>query len=73
MCKDYRTESLLEQRSLVSIHIKNPQLLMTDICKTRSGLSPLFMKDVFSDRNTGYDLRHGNDSQLPKVHTATWD
>ena len=29
------------------------------------------MKDIFAERNTGYDLRQGNDSQLPKVHTTT--
>ena len=46
--KDYQTdfESLLEQRNLVSIHVKNLQLLMTEIYKTKSGLSPPFMKDI---------------------------
>ena len=63
---------LLEQRSLVSIHVKNLQLLMTEIYKTRSSLSPPFMKDIFADRNTGYNLRHRNYSQLPKVHTTTY-
>ena len=43
---------------------------MTEIYKNRSGLSPPFMKDIFADRNTGYDARHGNDSELPKVHTC---
>ena len=72
--KDYQTdfESLLEQRNLVSIHVKNLQLLMTEIYKTKSGLSPPFMKDIFTERNTGYNLRHGNDSQIPKVHTTTY-
>ena len=72
--KDYQTdfESLLEQRNLVSIHVKNLQLLMTEIYKTKSGLSPPFMKEIFAGRNTGYNLRHGNDSQLPKVHTTTY-
>jgi len=45
---------------------------MTEIYKTRSGLSPPFMKDIFAERNTGYNLRHGNDWQLPKVHTTTY-
>ena len=72
--KDYQTDfgSLLEQRSLVSIHVKNLQLLMTEIYKTRSGLNPPFMKDIFAERNTGYNLRHGNDTQLPKVHATTY-
>ena len=53
--------SLLEKRSLVSIHVTNLQLLMTEIYKTRSGLNPPFMKDIFADRNTGHNLRQGND------------
>ena len=51
---------------MVSIHVKNLQLLMTEIYKTRSSLNPPFMKDIFADWNTGYDVRHGNDSQLIK-------
>ena len=72
--KDYQTDSgsLLEQRSLVSIHVKSLQLLMIEIYKTRSGLSPPFMKGIFAERNTGYNLRQGNDSQPPKVHTTTY-
>ena len=57
---------------MVSIHVKNLQLLMTEIYETRSGLSPPFMKDIFDERNTGYNLRHGNDTQLPKVHTTKY-
>ena len=73
--KDYQTDfgSLLEQRSLVSIHVKNLQLRMTEMYKTWSGLGPPFMKDIFADQNTGYDLRHGNNSQLPKVHTKNME
>ena len=72
--KDYQTdfESLLEQRNLASIHVKNLQLLMSEFYKTKSGLSPPFMNYIFAKRNTGYNLRHGNDSQLPKVHTIMY-
>ena len=53
--KDYQTDfgSLLKQRSMISIHVKNLQLLKTEMYKTRSGLSPPFMKDIFADRKTG--------------------
>ena len=72
--KDYQKdfEFPLEQRNLVSIHIKNLQLLMIEIYKTKSGLSPPFMKDIFTERNTVYVLKHGNDSQLPKVNTIRY-
>ena len=56
----------------MSIDVKNLQLLMTEIYKTRSGLSPPFMKDIFAVRNNDYDLRQGNDSQLLKVHTIIY-
>ena len=46
-------------------------MILFEIYKTKSGLSPPFMKDIFTERNTGYNLRHGNDSQIPKVHTTT--
>ena len=52
---------------MVSIHVKNLQLLMTEIYKTKSDLSCPFMTDIFAERNTGYNLRDGNDSQLLKV------
>ena len=54
------------------MHVKNLQLLMTEIYKTRSSFGPPCMKDIFAERNTGCNLRHGNDSQLPKVHTTTY-
>ena len=71
---DYQTDvrTLLEQRNFVSIHVKNLQIFMTEMYKARSGLSPPSMKDIFAERNTGYNLRHGNDTQLPKVHTGTY-
>ena len=44
-----------------------------NIYKTRSGLSPPFMKDIFAVRNAGYDyMTPEDDSQLPKVHTTTY-
>ena len=45
---------------------------MTEIYKTKYGLSPPFMKDIFAEQNTGYNLQHSDDSQLPKVHTTTY-
>ena len=50
--KDYRKDcgSLLKQRNLVSLHENNLQMLITEIYKTRSGLSPPFMKGIFAER-----------------------
>ena len=63
---------LLEQSKSVPIHIRNLQLLMTEIYKTKCGLNPPFMNDIFMQRNISYSLRHGDDAQLPKVRTTSF-
>ena len=40
--------------------------------RDRLPLSPPFRKDIFTEHNTGYNLKHGNNSQIPKVHTTTY-
>ena len=72
--KDYKHDFgfLLEQTNSVPIHIRNLQLLMTEIFKTKFDLNPTFMKEIFIQRNIGYNLRHGNDAQLPKVRTTSF-
>ena len=72
--KDYENDFgfLLEQSKSVPIHVRNLQLLMTEIYKTKCGLNPPFMKEIFMQRNIGYSLRHGDDAQLPKVRTTSF-
>ena len=55
---------LLEQNNSVTIHVRNLQLLMTKIFKTKRDLNPPFMKDIFMKRSISYNLRHGSDAQL---------
>ena len=57
---------------MVFIYVRNLQLLMTEMYEARSGLSPPFMKDIFTQQNTGYNVSHGSDTQLPKLHTAIY-
>ena len=63
---------LLEQGNSVPIHVRNLQLLMMEIFKTKSHLYPPFMKDIFQERNVNYNLRHGNDAQLLKVQSTSF-
>ena len=72
--KDHRNDFgyLLEQSNSVPIRVRNLQLLMTEIFKTKSHLNPPFMKDIFQERNMNYNLRHGNDAQVPKVRTTSF-
>ena len=57
---------------MASIRIKNIQLLMTEIYKTRSGLSLPFMKDIFAEWNIGYNLKHGSDSPGSWLEMEGW-
>ena len=72
--KDYEDDVgfFLEQSKSVPIHVRNLQLLMTEIYKTKCGLNPPFMKDIFMQRNISYSLRRGGDAQLPKVRTTSF-
>ena len=59
---------LLEQTKSVPMH--NLKSLMTEIYKTKCSFNTPFMKDIFTQRNNSYNLRQGNDAQLPKVRTT---
>ena len=72
--KDHRNDFgyLLEQSNSVPIHVRNLLLLMTEIFKTKSHLNPSFMEDIFQERNMNYNLRRGNDAQVPKVRNTSF-
>ena len=73
-CKDYENDFgvLLEQSKSVPIHVRNLQLLMTEIYKTKGGLNPSFMIEIFMQQNISYSLRYGDDAQVPKVRTTSF-
>ena len=52
----------LKKDNSTSIHDKNLQLLLTEIYKTLHNLNPSFMKEIFTERNTCYNL--GNISRI---------
>ena len=56
--RDYESnfQQLLKQNSLVSIHHRNLQTLATKIFKTKSGLNPVIMEDVFKFKNLAYNF-----------------
>ena len=72
--KDYENDFgfLLKQSKSVPIHLRNLQLLLTKIYKTKCGLNPPFMKETSMQRNNSYSLRHGDDAQVPKVRTTSF-
>ena len=57
--RDYQStfQQLLKQNKSVSIHKKNQQILATEIFKTKIGLNPVIMEDVFRLKNLTYNFR----------------
>ena len=51
--KDYENDFgfLLEQSKSVPIHVRNLQLLMTKIYRTKDDLNPAFLKEIFMQQN----------------------
>ena len=61
---------LLQKDSAVTIHTKNLQILMTEMYKTRNGLSPSFMLEIFCDNTAYYNLRNNNEFFQPRVRSV---
>ena len=54
----------------VPIHIRNLQLLMTEIYKTKWELNPSFMKEIFVEKHSPYGIRSCDNLQLPQARTT---
>ena len=72
VCKDSESELEKLKKKYGTIHQHNLQLLMTEIFKTKNNLNPIFMKNIFTERNMQYSLRNENHLRLPKVKTTTY-
>ena len=68
MTSDYDT--MLLRDNAVRIHIRNLQLLMTEVYKTKWELNPSFMKQIFVEKRSSYGLRGCHDLLLPQVRTT---
>ena len=50
--------------------MRNLQLLMTEICKTKKELNASFMKKIFVGKRSHYGLRSSHNLQLRQVRTS---
>ena len=57
--RDYEStyQQLLKQNKSVSVHHRNLQILATKIFKTKNGLNPVIIEDVFNFKNLAYNFR----------------
>ena len=65
-------DAMLLRDNAVPIHIRNLQLLMTEICKTKWELNPSFMKEIFVEKHSPYWLRSCNNLLLPQTRTTCY-
>ena len=57
---------ILEKDCAATIHTKNLQLLMTEMYKTKNGLNPSFMREIFCENATHYNLRNNDEFVQPR-------
>ena len=74
--RDYEStfQQLLKQNKSVSIHQRNLQILATEIFKTKNGLNPVIMENVFNFKNLAYNFRNAetlNRSNVSSVKYGT--
>ena len=62
---------LLQKDCAVTIHTKNLQILMTEMYKTKNGLNPSFMQEIFRENTTHYNLRNNNEFTQPRVRSVS--
>ncbi len=72
--KDMRTDfdTMLLRDNSVPLHIRNLQLLMTEVFKTKLSLNPSFMKDIFVEKQVSYGLRGCHNLSLPQARTTCY-
>ena len=53
-----------------TLHRKHCESLLKEVFKTRHGLNPSYMKEVFHERGCHYHLRSGNSFVRPRTRTT---
>ena len=66
---DSSFEQLLEKDGSITVHQKNLQILMSEICKTTNHINPPYIWDFFVEKDMPYNLRNKVLCTLPQVHT----
>ena len=74
VCKDYvlTFAQLLEKDSSVSIHIRNLQVLETEIFKARNNVSPPIVQNIFRTTEPTYSLRRDTIFERRRIQTQRY-
>ena len=68
--KESSFKELLETDKSVPIHIKNLQVLATEMFKVYRNISPPRVRQLFQVRNNDYNLRQFSQFDLPNVKSV---
>ena len=71
MRSDFNTMSLSDNS--LPLHVRNLQLLITEVFNTKLNLKPSFMKESFVERQVSYGLRGCHNLSLPSARTTCYD
>ena len=74
VCKDYvlTFAQRLEKDSSVSIHIRNLQVLETEIFKARNNVSPPIVQNIFRTTEPTYSLRRDTIFERRRIQTQRY-
>ena len=72
--RDYEStfQQLLKQNKSVSIHQRNLQILATEIFKTKNGLNPVIMEDVFKFKNLAHNFQNADTLNRSNVNSVKY-
>ena len=72
--RDYEStfQQLLKHNKSVSIHQGNLQLLAIEIFKTKNGLNPVIMEDIFKFKNLTYNFCNAETLNRSNVHSVKY-
>ena len=72
--RDYEStfQQLLKQNKSVSIHQRNLQILATNIFKTKNGLNPVIMEDVFKFKNLTYNFQNAETLNRSNINSVKY-
>ena len=72
--QDYESsfEALMENDRSITVYQRNLHYLMTEMYKTKNDLNPAFMREIFCQHESQYNLKNSNNFSLPRIKTVTY-
>ena len=66
-------ETLLERVNVPSLHVSRIRLIATESFKILHKMTPVYLEDLLSYKNSAYSVRYDNLVDVPRVRTTKYD